>query len=264
MRLSTRGKAAAFFATLFTLSAWFRTREYKSGTGWCFWRWTDTDSAYILRLHVLKTPWFAVCLHWIRKPDAEPWLHDHPVNFLSIILRGSYAEKRQRVTELAPRHRVHRWFNFIRASDFDRHTIIFARKNTLTLCLMGPKTREWGFHTPTGWVMWKDYYALHRAGEPVRTEAFWLDRIQTVESLTAMMKAKIGRGPTALEMLEASIGPAIDRMTKMVGYTMPHTIVDEVTRPIDILRADDFIAEEPTPPREWTISRKDFYKKARP
>ena len=91
-------------------------RKYKSGTGWCVWRWTDVDSEYILRLHVVKTPWFAVCLHWIR---AEP---------------------------------------------HDRHRIVFNRKNTLTLCFMGPKTREWGFHTVDGWLYWKDYYAKKRAG----------------------------------------------------------------------------------------------------
>jgi hypothetical protein len=141
-------------------------REYKSGTGWCVWRWTKVDSEYILRLHVVKTPWFAVCLHWIRKPDAEPWLHDHPVSFLSVILRGKYAELRQREGETGPRLLVHTWFNFIRATEHDKHRIVFTRKNTLTLCFMGSKTREWGFHTTWhGWLMWKDYYAKKRAEE---------------------------------------------------------------------------------------------------
>src|SRR5262245_57492885 len=63
-------------------------RLYRSGTKWCVWRWTDVDSEYITRLHLIKTPWFAICLHWINKPDAEPYLHDHPVSFLSVILRG--------------------------------------------------------------------------------------------------------------------------------------------------------------------------------
>jgi hypothetical protein len=143
-------------------------RTYKSGTIWCLWRWTYTDSGYITRLHVVKTPWFAVCLHWIRKPDAEPYLHDHPVSFLSIILRGKYAELRKTGgrTEIL----VHRWFNFVRADRRDRHRIVFTRKNTLTLCLMGPKTREWGFHMPEGWLGWKAYYARLKAGEDMRRE----------------------------------------------------------------------------------------------
>lgn len=135
-------------------------RKYKSGTGWCFWRWTDVDSEYITRLHLLKTPWFAVCLHWLNKPDPEPWNHDHPVTFLSLILRGWYREERKRrgVLELVR----HRWFNYIRATPEDCHTIINMAPRTLTLCFMGPKTREWGFHTATGWIYWKDYYAKQR------------------------------------------------------------------------------------------------------
>jgi hypothetical protein len=132
-------------------------RKYKSGTSWCVWRWTDVDSEYITRLHVVKTPWFAICLHWFNKPDPEPFDHDHPVSFLSIILRGSYTE--QRNGRLAHR----RWFNFIRASADDQHTIVKLHGSPLTLCLMGPKRREWGFHTSKGWVGWKAYYTNLRA-----------------------------------------------------------------------------------------------------
>jgi hypothetical protein len=129
-------------------------RKYKTGTGWCFWRWTDVQSEYIVRLHLVKTPWFALCLHWIRKADPEPYVHDHPVTFLSVILRGWYAERRSWGVQ------VNRWFNFLRATDSPAyaHTITACDPNTLTLCFMGPKTREWGFHTPDGWVYWRDYY----------------------------------------------------------------------------------------------------------
>jgi hypothetical protein len=132
-------------------------RKYRSGTRWCVWRWTDVDSEYIVRLHLIKTPWFAVCLHWFHKPDPEPFDHDHPVSFLSFILRGGYTEQRNGAV------RRRRWFNFVRASESDRHTIVALHGKPLTLCLMGPKTREWGFHRPSGWIGWKDYYAAKRA-----------------------------------------------------------------------------------------------------
>jgi len=139
-----------------------KKRLYKSGTIWCFWRWTITDSEYITRLHLLKTPWFAVCLHWLNKPDPEPYLHDHPVSFLSIILRGGYSETR--VMDDEPAKIVkHNWFNFVRATPKDRHTIILVKPKTLTLALMGPKVREWGFHSEKGWILWKDYYTAQRA-----------------------------------------------------------------------------------------------------
>jgi hypothetical protein len=151
----------------------FRSRKYKSGTGWCLWRWTDVDTEYITRLHVLKTPWFAICLHWINKPDPEPYLHDHPVTFLSLILRGWYNEKRwDDGTEDIQKNR---WWNWIRATDEDRHTICeVAPKGAVTLCFMGPKTREWGFHVldeqghTQQWIYWKDYYkALREGRDPV-------------------------------------------------------------------------------------------------
>ena len=103
-----------------------------------------------MRLHVLKTPWFAICIHWIKKPDPEPFEHDHPVSFLSVILRGRYTEKRNNV------YKRNKWFNFFRATD--NHTIMDCDPDTMTICFMGPKVRDWGFHTDEGWIYWRDYY----------------------------------------------------------------------------------------------------------
>jgi hypothetical protein len=128
----------------------FKNREYKSGTNWCFWRWTFVPTNYITRLHLFKTPWFAICLHWLNHPDPEPYLHDHPVSFLSLILRGQYTERRMAGLE------THRWLNLIGAGT--AHTIVSVSPGTLTVCLMGPKVREWGFHTENGgWIYWKEY-----------------------------------------------------------------------------------------------------------
>lgn len=97
-------------------------------------------------------------VHWINGPDPEPHLHDHPVTFLSFIVRGCYYELRQRLN--GKQGWVRRsWFNFILGSYWDRHRIVDVAPGTVTFCLVGPKTREWGFHTPEGWVYWKDYNA---------------------------------------------------------------------------------------------------------
>ena|ERR1700722_3991580 len=133
-----------------------KSRKYISGSKWALWRWTEVNSEYITRLHVVKTPWFAICLHWINKPDSEPHLHDHPVSFLSLILRGNYVEHRRLMGH--DYWSLHRFFNFISATPYDTHKIVAVSPNTLTLCLMGPKVREWGFHTEEGWVSWKEYY----------------------------------------------------------------------------------------------------------
>lgn len=148
-------------------------RKYVSGSRWALWRWTETDSGYLTRLHFWKTPWFAIDIHWINAPDPEPYLHDHPVTFFSIILRGGYLEIRKKGDQPHFKLVWHRWFNFIRASVEDRHRIIAVKAKTITICLMGPKTREWGFHVPKTyrklwddhtWVHWKAYYALQKEG----------------------------------------------------------------------------------------------------
>lgn len=145
-----------------------RNRIYKTGSRYAFWRWTDTDSDYLTRLHLLKTPWFAVCLHWLHKPDPEPYLHDHPVSFVSLILRGAYTEVRHEEDlgngYFAGYVQTNRWYNFFRATSDDRHTIVGVAPNTLTLCFMGPKVREWAFHLPSGPMYWKEYYKLKRQG----------------------------------------------------------------------------------------------------
>ncbi len=205
-------------------------REYKSGTRSCLWRWTKVESDYIVRLHIFKTPWCALCLHWLKKPDAEPWLHDHPVSFLSIILRGGYTELRK-TGDGKPHHKVNRRFNFVRADRQDRHRIILVRRNTLTLCFMGPKAREWGFHVWTemcpahtatpGWIMWKDYYARLKAGEDMR-------------QLGAALSITMGAADAA------------DSMCQRWQQTYTGTSYDEDTRELDTGEPAPFVAEEHT------------------
>lgn len=140
-----------------------RARKYESGTTWCLWRWTDVEDN-ILRLHLFKTPWNAVCVHWLRAPDPEVWMHDHPVSFISLVLRGQYCEIRTLNGGRLSVWRVVKWINFMRASSLDRHRIVEVAPRTITLCLMGPKRREWGFHTKWGFIPWRNYYKRKREG----------------------------------------------------------------------------------------------------
>jgi hypothetical protein len=133
-------------------------RTYKSGTGiqWCLFRWSDAQEPYLTRLFLFKTPRFAACLNWIKEPDSgDP--HDHTSYFFSVILGGWYRERRL----LDGRDEVltRRWFNYMRGSDKDAHRILEVAPGggALTLCLMGPKIREWYYHTPTGLVHWSEY-----------------------------------------------------------------------------------------------------------
>jgi hypothetical protein len=145
----------------------FAARKYKSGTGWGVWRWTETPSNYLLRLHLIKAPFGALMIHWLLGPDPEEDLHDHPASLLSLILRGGYTELRKRRYVRQARVVRHRWVNFIRAAKTDRHRIVSVLPHTTTLCIVGPKVREWGFHTPSGWTGWRAYNEKYMTGEKI-------------------------------------------------------------------------------------------------
>lgn len=139
------------------------SRRYKTGMGWAFWRWTDVltyGEPYLTRLHLIKLPsGRAVMLHWIKRPDPQPDMHDHPVGFLALVLWGGYREMVPAGFKEFPRLAKARgvyWWNRKRATDV--HRIIEVAPGTITLVFAGPKTREWGFLTWKGWVHWKEYH----------------------------------------------------------------------------------------------------------
>ena len=137
----------------------FRDNTKEARTEWGLFRkfliGLDGD-LYLWRLSLITTPWFSVKLHRIFRPDRQRDLHDHPWTFLSIILFGSYTED----TPGGVKRR--RWWNWKRAED--SHSIkTVSRSPVWTLVFCGPRRRVWGFHTPKGWVSWKDYEKLMEA-----------------------------------------------------------------------------------------------------
>lgn len=145
----------------------FWSRKYNpeakdESNDWLLWRWFDITSqqdqhdgftgqvpVYLRRLYLVRTPLFSIMVHRILRPDPDRHVHDHPWDFLSILLRGRYSELRNN------RIRIRQWFNFCRAEG--AHRITHVSDNCLTLVITGPKRRSWGFHTEDGWVGWRDY-----------------------------------------------------------------------------------------------------------
>ena len=113
---------------------------------------------YMKRFKIIDTPLFAIRVHRILRSDADRHLHDHPWSFVSFVLRGGYLEYAphgcgipgccQRREVIAP------WVVFHRAADLHR---LRLSRPALTLVFCGPRRREWGFQTESGWVPWRDY-----------------------------------------------------------------------------------------------------------
>jgi hypothetical protein len=133
----------------------------------------SADRPYLLRWFVIPpNRWCNIYCHRFVSSD-DPVAHDHPWDFLSIMLRGSYIEE--------DCHGRRRWRHagrvaFHRAEY--RHRIILDPAPTLTgpcgerscttLIITGPHRRLWGFWCdPKRFVPWRDFGA-GGCGEPDR------------------------------------------------------------------------------------------------
>lgn len=127
---------------------------------WSFFKKFDIDDVndpgvvYLRRWYLIRTPWFGIYLHKIMRPDHDRDLHDHPWNFVPIILWGGYDEQ---LPGEEFRLRTPGSMRLVRATDSHRIDTLINDKPAWTLCLVGRHQRDWGFHTEQGWVQWEDY-----------------------------------------------------------------------------------------------------------
>lgn len=110
------------------------------------------NSPYLTRYRLIVTRSRCIYLHHILRSDADRNMHDHPFDFTVVVLWGGYWEHAPKgVTWRGPG-------SIIRHSAEDLHRIEMPKNRTAwTLFIRGPKRRDWGFQTATGWVAWQDY-----------------------------------------------------------------------------------------------------------
>ncbi len=107
-------------------------------------------------------------LHQILRADDDRCMHDHPWWFVRIILWGGYTEhvrteagrgtvwieecNRKPWRPLAP------WRIYYCPPSFaHRITQLTNGKSSWTLVFCGPRFRDWGFFTKTGWMQWRAF-----------------------------------------------------------------------------------------------------------
>lgn len=108
----------------------------------------DSDGNYLTRWRIVQTPWFALYLHRFDGPDPRPTLHDHPWNFVAVVLRGGYIERRLDPKSMTvDEAHVVRHVNVKRTHD--AHSIMrLLRQPTWTLLFVGRRVRTWGYLEP--------------------------------------------------------------------------------------------------------------------
>jgi hypothetical protein len=113
---------------------------------------TRQGEQYMERFFLLggaRTPGWSARFHHILGSDSRD-LHDHPWDFISVILAGSYTETTASGDETyGPGSVLTR-----KAEHLHRLTL---QHPVWTFVLTGPARRDWGFQTARGWVNWYQY-----------------------------------------------------------------------------------------------------------
>lgn len=148
----------------------------------------EDGTPYLIRTYLFKSKSFQIVIHKVLQSDPD-CLHDHPWNFISLILKGGYwegttPEQRLNNSELEWFNISHgkgsiyyRWYGplslLFRKAEW-KHRLRLRIKNDLpyvngadingviqkpctTLVIMFKRKREWGFFTKAGWVPWQKY-----------------------------------------------------------------------------------------------------------
>lgn len=128
--------------------AWFLSKPavFAAIKWWAFKRPYFHIGEYMHRWWVVPESWklpFAVRLHHIKQPDADPYLHDHPWNWRTVVLHGWYAEE----TVFGDvRVMMQGMSKASKAETF--HTIVAVSSGGVwTLFITGRCRNRWGFMT---------------------------------------------------------------------------------------------------------------------
>jgi hypothetical protein len=106
------------------------------------------------RWAIIQTERFSIYLHGIYKEDQDQHLHDHPWNFINIVLYGSYLEK----VKYKKEPNVRNPGNLVKRNGKDFHKIEkLLSPKIYTLMITGPRYRDWGYDVNGTWVDQESY-----------------------------------------------------------------------------------------------------------
>lgn len=126
---------------------------------------------YLLRWYVIpRNRFLNVYLHHFLHDDEDRALHDHPWWFVSIMLRGGYAEVvlddrcvERHAPSIAFRRAEHAHRVMLFRNPFSGGVI-----RCWTLVITGRVVRDWGFLCPQGWRHWKLFTSPEDYGQTGR------------------------------------------------------------------------------------------------
>ena len=120
---------------------------------------SEENGPYMVRYKVFRCRWFKIFLHHILRSDEDEELHDHPWNFVSLILWEGYHEINSRpgLPGVPDWPRRIRAMNVVRHRAADAHRLILDRP-AWTLVAVTGKNRHWGFWAKDGWLPYEKFF----------------------------------------------------------------------------------------------------------
>lgn len=129
------GLAYAFLKVWFLSKLWYTRFDVVKPLG-----------LYLRRFKLYRSDYKRLFIHWIRLPDGDRHMHNHPwPDSWSLILWGGYEEERS-----DGRPRKYGIGDVSRFYPHTYHRITKVKPFTITLFCAGPRTRDWGFLVPVG------------------------------------------------------------------------------------------------------------------
>jgi hypothetical protein len=147
------------------------------------------DDVYLIRYYLFQSRWCNIFLHQFLRSDKDD-LHDHPWDFVTYLVRGSYKEQRwnEDIQSVQVTKRSNYMYDdYMHKVPLRENTLVFRRATdqhrvvvnkdlkekdkdqaALTFFISGPTKREWGFikeeTIPSGklriWTPWREYLGL--------------------------------------------------------------------------------------------------------
>jgi hypothetical protein len=120
--------------------------------------------ARMVKWTLISNRLFSIFLHKFNGPDWTQDPHDHPTDFLSIGLLGSYVETvyDSEGRELYQRAWRAPWMRTFPATHIHRTSAV-GKKGAFTMCVASRWKHDWGFVIEGKLTPWRDYLRFYRS-----------------------------------------------------------------------------------------------------